>query len=300
MSLAFRSPDYFALMVLGLTAVSAFSAKGQFLKAMMMAVLGLMLATVGQDTLSDIPRFVFNNMNLSDGISFVLVVMATFAMSEALSIIFKGSDPTQAAKQISLSKLGSIKLDKDETKKMVTTIPRSSIIGFIVGESDPTKYGARVVGAHTDSPALMVKPQSEIRENGFLQLGVEVYGGALLNPWFDRDLSIAGRVFCQSVEGELSSHLIDLKRPVAFIPSLAIHLDKEANKNRTVDPQTDLSPIVLQLNKNQELREVLQKECLNEELIIIDHELYLYDSLGATEVGLQNEFFLFQFHLLHL
>ena len=104
-SLAFRSPDYFALMVLGLTAVSAFSAKGQFLKAMMMAVLGLMLATVGQDTLSDIPRFVFNNMNLSDGISFVLVVMATFAMSEALTIILKGTDPSSAAKAISLKEL---------------------------------------------------------------------------------------------------------------------------------------------------------------------------------------------------
>ena len=79
-----------------------------------------MLASVGQDTLSDIPRFTFNNMNLSDGISFVLVVMATFAMSEALTIIFKANDPTKAAKQISLSQLGSIKLDKDETKKMVT------------------------------------------------------------------------------------------------------------------------------------------------------------------------------------
>ena len=90
--------------------------KGNFLKAMMMVVLGLMLASVGQDTLSDIPRFTFDNMNLSDGISFVLVVMATFAMSEALTIIFKANDPTKAAKQISLSQLGSIKLDKDETK----------------------------------------------------------------------------------------------------------------------------------------------------------------------------------------
>ena len=132
-SLAFRSPDYFALMVLGLTAVSAFSSKGQFLKAMMMVVLGLMLASVGQDTLSDIPRFVFNNMNLSDGISFVLVVMATFAMSEALTIILKGTDPTRASKAISLTELGSIKLDKDETKKMLKTIPRSSVLGFLIG-----------------------------------------------------------------------------------------------------------------------------------------------------------------------
>ncbi len=132
-SLSFRSPDYFGLMILGLTAVAAFSSKGNFLKAMMMCVFGLMLASIGQDTLSDIPRFTFNTMNLSDGISFVLVVMATFAMSEALTIIIKGNDPTKAAKQISLTDLGSIKVTKEETKQMAKTIPRSSILGFIVG-----------------------------------------------------------------------------------------------------------------------------------------------------------------------
>jgi putative tricarboxylic transport membrane protein len=132
-SLSFRSPDYFGLMILGLTAVAAFSSKGNFLKAMMMVVLGLMLASVGQDSLSDITRFTFNNMNLSDGISFVLVVMATFAMSEALTIIIKGNDPAKAAKQISMTELGSIKLNKEEKKKMAKTIPRSSVLGFIVG-----------------------------------------------------------------------------------------------------------------------------------------------------------------------
>ena len=119
-------------MILGLTAVAAFLQR-KFLKAMMMCVLGLMLASVGQDTLSDIPRFTFNTMNLSDGISFVLVVMATFAMSEALTIIIKGNDPSKAAKQISLTDLGSIKVNKEETKQMAVTIPRSSILGFIVG-----------------------------------------------------------------------------------------------------------------------------------------------------------------------
>jgi len=132
-SLSFRSPDYFGLMILGLTAVAAFSSKGQFLKAMMMCVLGLMLASVGQDSLSDITRFTFNNMNLSDGISFVLVVMATFAMSEALTIIIKGSDPTRAAKQISLTDLGSTKINAEDKKKMIKTIPRASVLGFIVG-----------------------------------------------------------------------------------------------------------------------------------------------------------------------
>ena len=132
-SLSFRSPDYFGLMILGLTAVAAFSSKGQFLKAMMMCVLGLMLASVGQDSLSDITRFTFNNMNLLDGISFVLVVMATFAMSEALTIIIKGSDPTRAAKQISLTDLGSTKINAEEKKKMIKTIPRASVLGFIIG-----------------------------------------------------------------------------------------------------------------------------------------------------------------------
>ncbi|MDA7565752.1 tripartite tricarboxylate transporter permease [Candidatus Pelagibacter sp.] len=132
-SLSFRSPDYFALMILGLTAIAAFSSKGQFLKAMMMVVLGLMLASVGQDSLSDITRFTFNNMNLSDGISFVLVVMATFAMSEALTIILKRNDPSAVAKQVSLTELGSIKINKEERGKMLKAIPRNSVIGFLIG-----------------------------------------------------------------------------------------------------------------------------------------------------------------------
>ena len=132
-SLSFRSPDYFALMILGLTAIAAFSSKGQFIKAMMMVILGLMLASVGQDSLSDITRFTFNTMNLTDGISFVLVVMATFAMSEALTIILKRNDPTQAARQVSLTELGSIKLNKEERNKMLKTIPRNSVIGFLIG-----------------------------------------------------------------------------------------------------------------------------------------------------------------------
>ena len=102
-SLSFRSPDYFALMILGLTAIAAFSSKGQFLKAMMMVVLGLMLASVGQDSLSDITRFTFNNMNLTDGISLcrLLVVMAIICNEwKLLNNYFKRNDPTSAAKQL--------------------------------------------------------------------------------------------------------------------------------------------------------------------------------------------------------
>jgi len=132
-SLSFQSADYFALMCVGLLSIAAFASKGQFLKAMIMTALGLALATVGQDALSDITRFAFGNINLMDGISFVLLVMATFAMSEAFMIIFKKMDINFKASDASKAKLGSIKLSKEEVKEMVPVVGRSSVLGFLVG-----------------------------------------------------------------------------------------------------------------------------------------------------------------------
>ena len=132
-SLSFQSADYFALMCVGLLAIAAFASKGQFLKAMIMTALGLALATVGQDSLSDITRFTFGNINLMDGISFVLLVMATFAMSEAFMIIFKKKNISFKASDASTKKLGSIKLSKQEVKEIAPVVGRSSILGFFVG-----------------------------------------------------------------------------------------------------------------------------------------------------------------------
>jgi len=132
-SLSFQSADYFALMCVGLLSIAAFASKGQFLKAMIMTAFGLALATVGQDSLSDITRFHFGNINLMDGISFVLLVMATFAMSEAFMIIFKKMEIDFKTSDASIDKLGSIKLSKDEVKEMVPVIGRTSVLGFLVG-----------------------------------------------------------------------------------------------------------------------------------------------------------------------
>ena len=132
-SLSFQSADYFALMCVGLLSIAAFASKGQFLKAMIMTAFGLALATVGQDSLSDITRFHFGNINLMDGISFVLLVMATFAMSEAFMIIFKKMEINFKASDVSIDKLGSIKLSKDEVKEMIPVIGRTSVLGFLVG-----------------------------------------------------------------------------------------------------------------------------------------------------------------------
>lgn len=118
----------------------------------------------------------------------------------------------------------------------------STLIAFVVGTGAPAEHGFRLVGAHTDSPNLRLKPQPEHGREGYRQLGVEVYGGVLLHTWFDRDLSLAGRVL---VAGEPEPRLLNLRRPVARIPNIAIHLNREVNdKGFVVNKQTHLPPVV--------------------------------------------------------
>ena len=131
-SLSFQSSDYFALMVLGLTAVSAFSGEGKVLKAMSMTVFGLMIATIGTDVISGAPRFTFNNLDLVDGISFLLLAMATFALAEVIMTVLKGQHKETDA-DMDMAALGSMTLTKAEIKEVAPTVARSSIFGFIVG-----------------------------------------------------------------------------------------------------------------------------------------------------------------------
>lgn len=132
-SLSFQSAEYFALMVLGLTAVSAFAGRGQFLKAMLMTCVGLGLATIGQDTASDIPRYTFGMVDLLDGISFLLLAMATFALSEAIMTVLKKEEVDPEAQAAAKGNLGSMKVSGSEVKTMVPVIGRSSILGFFIG-----------------------------------------------------------------------------------------------------------------------------------------------------------------------
>ncbi len=132
-SLAFRSTDYFALMVMGLTAVSAFAGKGNIVKALLMTVLGLMLSTIGTDQTQGVQRFTFGIIDLIDGISFLLLAMATFALSEAMLSAIKSNPATNANKQFNMKNLGSMKISSAERKEMVPTIGRSSLLGFFVG-----------------------------------------------------------------------------------------------------------------------------------------------------------------------
>jgi putative tricarboxylic transport membrane protein len=133
-SLAFQSTDYFALMVLGLTAVAAFAGKGNVTKALLMTVLGLMLSTVGTDQTQGIQRFTLGMIDLIDGISFLLLAMATFALSEALMSVLKPKSESDRKREMDAQRnLGSMKLDRKEVKEMAPVIGRSSVLGFFIG-----------------------------------------------------------------------------------------------------------------------------------------------------------------------
>lgn len=171
----------------------------------------------------------------------------------------------------------------------------SSIIAFKLGE-DPVAKGINMVGAHTDSPCLKVKPRPDILFNGYYQLGVEVYGGALLNPWFDRDLSLAGRVNYLDEDGDLCSTLVNFETPIAVIPSLAIHLDREANKNRSVNAQTDIPPILLKLPNSESedkpsFHDILLQKIQDETdaIEVLDYELSFYDVQEPAYIGLHQD-----------
>ena len=133
-SLSFQSADYFALMLFGCTAIAAFSGKGQVLKAVLMTLLGLMLSTVGEDP-SGMQRFTFGMPDLYDGISFLLLSMATFALAEALLVVLRGDSASDQphSEDLSADKLGSLKLDKEEIKDIAPAVGRSSVLGFFVG-----------------------------------------------------------------------------------------------------------------------------------------------------------------------
>ena len=171
----------------------------------------------------------------------------------------------------------------------------SSIIAFVAGREGVGENGLRLVGAHTDSPCLKIKPIPESVECGYQQLGVEVYGGALLNPWFDRDLSIAGRVSVEA-SGKLCNLLIDFRRAVALVPSLAIHLDSSANKGREVNAQTQM-PAVLSLAEpdadafgDMLLAQVNAEHSSVNADKVLAFELSLYDTQIPAITGIKQEF----------
>ncbi|MBP81357.1 MAG: M18 family aminopeptidase [Acidiferrobacteraceae bacterium] len=181
--------------------------------------------------------------------------------------------------------------------KALVTRNDSSLIAWRMGSAPISETGIRMIGAHTDSPCLRIKPQPDIQREGFIQLGVEIYGGVLLAPWFDRDLSLAGRISCRTSQGKHLSLLIDFKRAVATIPSLAIHLDRTINQDRTINPQRELVPILCDLAEGVEpgFRQNLADQARHQYPsahieTVTDFEISCYDVQPGQRLGINGDY----------
>ncbi|MDP2076800.1 MAG: M18 family aminopeptidase [Sulfuricurvum sp.] len=149
--------------------------------------------------------------------------------------------------------------------------------------------GYTIVGAHTDSPHLRLKPNPVTKSAGMTRFGVEMYGGVLLNPWFDRDLSLAGRIVYLDETGTRCEKLIDIKRPIGVVSSLAIHLDREANSNRSINAQTDIVPMMA-CGEEFDFEAWILSEAGENEGKLLAHELSFYDVQKGSFIGINNEF----------
>ncbi|NNE20007.1 MAG: M18 family aminopeptidase, partial [Myxococcales bacterium] len=177
----------------------------------------------------------------------------------------------------------------DRGDKVYVVRGGGSLAAFHMGTAPAPEAGFHLVGAHTDSPNLRVKPNPELKKAGYGQLGIEPYGGVLLHTWLDRDLSLAGRV--SLADG--GARLVDFRRELLRVPSLAIHLNRKVNaEGLKLNAQTHMAPI-LTLN---ELGEINLRALLAGELgdvkteDVIGWDLMAYDVQPATRSGPSREF----------
>ena len=171
----------------------------------------------------------------------------------------------------------------------------SALIAFEIGTGEIEEEGFRLIGAHTDSPTFKIKPKSEmIIENKYVKLNTEVYGGPILSTWFDRPLSLAGRV---TIKGNSPlkpmTKLVNVNKPLLVIPNLAIHMNRNVNEGYTINKQKDTLPLLAfvnsELEKGDYLISILEKELGISKSDILDFDLFLYEYEKGSLVGLNEE-----------
>jgi len=128
--------------------------------------------------------------------------------------------------------------------KYFVTRNQSTVVAFTVGQKFESGNGFSVVGAHTDSPCLKLKPKSKKVKSGYLSVGVQCYGGGIWSTWFDRDLTVAGRVMIKNNNGHLEHRLIHIKRPILKVPMICIHLQRDLNDKFSINKETHTLPIM--------------------------------------------------------
>ena len=180
--------------------------------------------------------------------------------------------------------------------KFYVTKNDSSIYAFHIGKQSLADAGFHMICAHCDSPTFRIKPNAEMDcEGGIVKLNTEVYGGPIMSTWFDRPLTLAGRVI---VKGEDAMHpqtlLLHIKRPLLQISNLAIHFNRQVNDGVKLSRQKDVLPILGiindELEKGNLLMNVITDELHIQKEEILDFDLYLADATPACTFGAHDEF----------
>ena len=180
--------------------------------------------------------------------------------------------------------------------KFYVTKNDSSIYAFRIGRKPLAETGFHMVCAHCDSPTFRIKPNSEMQcEGGMVKLNTEVYGGPILSTWFDRPLTIAGRVIVRGKDAMSPvTRLLHVKRPLLQISNLAIHFNRQVNDGVKLSRQKDVLPILGivndELEKGNMLMDVIYKELDIKSGDILDFDLYLADATPACTFGAHDEF----------
>ncbi len=217
-------------------------------------------------------------------------------------LLEKGVSPAHAvtACEARLSEAGFEKLSYGENwnlamgKRYYINHYNTTLFAFTLPENWGKKEPAvRIAAAHTDFPCLRIKPKCDIKSNGYAQINIEVYGGAILNTWLDRPLGVAGRVAVKSDDVFAPKMMDFVSKKNITIPNLAIHMNREVNKGVELNKQTEMLPIVGLLEENfsgEYFTDFLATELGVAKEDILDYELTVYCNEKPEFVGLKDEF----------
>ncbi|MBR3383035.1 MAG: M18 family aminopeptidase [Clostridia bacterium] len=166
----------------------------------------------------------------------------------------------------------------------------SSVIAFDIPEGEADSF--RMIAAHSDSPAFKVKENAELSVRGkYTQLNVEKYGGMLFAPWFDRPLSVAGRVVVRTDKG-MEARLVDVDRDLLVIPNVAIHMNREVNDGFKYNAQTDMMPLFGDETAKDGFRKLIADSAGVPEEDILGCDLFLYPRIKGCVIGHEGEYML--------
>ena len=172
--------------------------------------------------------------------------------------------------------------------KYFVTRNSSSLISFVLPSSTAGEKSFMICASHSDSPSFKVKENPERKDAGCVKLNVEKYGGMLIQPWFDRPLSVAGRIVYKCGEG-IKEKLVSIDRDLLMIPNLAIHMNREANDGHKIDVQKEIQP-VLSLSEKASLLSIVSEQAQVSKEDILSSDLFLYARTEPTRWGAENEF----------